>query len=790
MKLFDRYVLKEIAPPAVLGLVLCTFVLLMNQILLLGELFIRKGVPLSVAAEVLLLLIPSILAFGVPMSVLIGLLGGLGRLSADSEMTAFQTLGIGIPRLLRPAFVFAVIAWMVSSYLALVLAPRANDRWVRTMTDSVLARAELRIRPQEFNESIPNMVLFIQDIPQDKTWRNVFVFLKENPGGPRIILARRGSLHLYPDSKRATLELHEGTIHSGSVSSPEEYSITSFGRLEEEIDVESLFPTISSEKRVREKDIFELRRDLRRLRKEFEAEIKAGRGSATDERGRRSDSAFRLREIRSHEIEIHKKFALPFTCLIFVLIGVPLGVVSRKGGRTSGFSLSLAIIVLYYVLITTGEKMAVTGTITAFWGMWGPDFILALAGLFIWFWMRRRPGGLSRPLDLSNGPKGTGKPSGPRQRKPRRKSPFRMSLRFPNILDRYVIRKYLVLFGFVFVGLLAFSVLATFFERLDDVFRHGKSVGLLLTYLRFRLPEIVFFILPVTTLTSSLLTLGLMAKSNEVTAMKASGISLYRIVAPVLALALAAGGTGFLLQDRLMPAANSRAEEIWNRIVDLPPRSYSFLNRHWILGLGKNRLYHYEFFDPESSTFGRLSLFDIDLRDWTMNRRLFAEAGAFGENLITVERGWVRDFRGMSPQSYAVLSGSTVKVPETRSYFLREGREPGRMSFGELRSYTREVRDMGFETTKLRIDLGTRLAFPLVSLVMALLAIPFAFSLGKRGALAGAGLSVAIAAAYWGAVAIFRSLGFVGFLEPFAAVWGPHLIFGVGGAYFLFRLRT
>ncbi len=789
LKLFDKYVLKEILPPAALGLVLCAFVLLMNQILLLGELFIQKGVPFGIAMEVLLLLIPSILAFAVPMSVLMGLLGGLGRLSTDSEMTAFQTLGIGIPRLLKPAFIFAAAAWTIASVLAMVLAPRANDRWVRTMTNSVLARVELRIRPQEFNESIPSTVLFIQEILPDNTWKNVFVFLKRDPLEPQVILARRGSIHLYPELKRATLELYDGTIHAGPASSPEEYRITSFGRLEEEIDVENLFPSISSEKRVREKDIFELHRDLRLLRVALEADEK-GLGDGGKSRRDQSESAFRLREIRSHEVEIQKKFALPFTCLIFVLIGLPLGIVSRKGGRTSGFSLSLAIIILYYTLITTGEKMAMGGKITAFWGMWGPDFVLALVGIILWGMTKRGPGSLSLPAFISKAEKGPISESSSRTGKPRRRRIIRASLRFPNILDRYLSRKYLALFGLVFSGLVAFSVLAMFFERLDDVFRHDKPIGLLVSYLWFRLPDLVFFILPVATLTSTLLTLGLLAKFNETTAMKAAGISLYRTVVPVIVLALTAGGGAFLLQNRLMPAANSRAEETWNRIIDLPPRSYSFLNRHWVLGLEKDRIYHYELFDVPSSTFRRLSLFDVDLSSWTMSRRVFAEKAVFGDLRFVVERGWLREFSARTSQLFERKGDWTFEIPEPKSYFLREWREPSQMTYRELRTYTREVREMGFEATRLRIDLGTKLAFPSVSLVMALLAIPFAFSLGRRGVLVGAGLSVVIAAVYWGAVAIFRSLGYVGFLEPGLAVWGPHVIFGLGGAFLLLRQRT
>ncbi|HEX2694954.1 MAG TPA: LptF/LptG family permease, partial [Acidobacteriota bacterium] len=270
-KFFDRYILREVAPPFGIGLLLCTFVLLMNQILVLSELFITKGVSLGLAAEVLVYLIPSLLAFAVPMAVLMGILAGLSRLSTDSEIVAFRTLGISSRRLARPIFVFAFAGWLVTSYLTLFLAPRANYKWVQTITGSVLAKVQVRIVPREFNETVPKMVLYIQEIDRDKTWRNVFVYLTKDPAEPRLILAREGRLDLFPEAKKATLVLTDGTVHSYPLDQPEKYSITSFKRLEEGIDVESLFASMAGRKRVREKDILELREGVRELRTELAA---------------------------------------------------------------------------------------------------------------------------------------------------------------------------------------------------------------------------------------------------------------------------------------------------------------------------------------------------------------------------------------------------------------------------------------------------------------------------------------------------------------------------------------
>jgi LPS export ABC transporter permease LptF/LPS export ABC transporter permease LptG len=770
-KIIDRYILREVVPPFLVGLLLVTFVLLMNQVLLLAELFIDKGVPAAEALRILALLIPSILAFALPMAVLMGILGGLARLSADSEVVAFQSLGIGPRRLLRPILFFGLCGFFLTLPLALVVAPRANHAWVQSMTDTVLSRVRLKINPLEFNESIPNMVFFVRDIDKDKSWRDIFAFMSKDPAHPRLVMARTGSIRLFPEKRRAVLELSDGIAYSGSPSEPEKDSLTAFERLEEEVDVEGLFASVSSEKRVREKDIGELVRD-----------VKALAAGPADASGRR--------EMRAHWIEIHKKFSLPFACLVFALLGLPLGVMTGRAGRTGGFSLGLVIILLYYVLLTVGEKMAMDGRVSAFLGMWAPDILLAVAGVYLFL---RAGRGSSAPIRLS-GLSRSREMSGPRSPKAISRGPRSMSrllpTRFPGILDRYVARKFLAILALVFSALAAAALLATFFERLSDTLRHGKPVSLLVRYVWFKLPEFLAYLLPVAVLAATLLTLGLLAKFNEATAMKACGISAYRTILPVLVLSAAVSGLAFVAQERVVPAAHARAEDAWNRITDLPPRSYSYINRHWVLGRAGDRIYHYDFFEPGSATFSRMSVFDLDPVRWALDRRFFAEKATYEKEALIYREGWVRDFAAPSGPSFARSESGRLALDEEKGEFLKAWKEPLQMTLGELRKYTAEVRGMGFRAGRLRAELGQKTALPLVSLVMALLAVPFGFSMGKKGALVGVGISVVLAMAYWGAFAVFRSLGWAEVLTPFLGAWGANLLFGLAGVFFLFRLRT
>lgn len=778
-KLFDRYVLKEILPPFFVGLLVYTFVLLMNQILLLSEMFIARGVSFRVVLLLLIYLLPSILSFTVPMSILMGILAGLSRMSSDSEIMAFKTLGISYRRLLRPVFIFALGGWLITSLLTLYISPHANYLWVNTLSQSVLTKVQFKINPREFNESIPNTVLFIQDIAKDKSWKNIFVHFSSPPEEPRVVFAKKGWLNFYPREKRATLELFDGSLHSFPLGNPEKYSVTTFQHLEEELDVENFFASIIAKKRVREKDIGELFSGIQILDQDF----KSFPESQTHSLAYRQ----KKREYVAHFIEVHKRIALPAACFIFALLGISLGASTKKGGRTSGFTLSIGIILLYYILITAGENFAMDDKIPAWLGMWAPNLLLALGGVYFFIKSLRESSlfpFISRIFQrrergaLVQGERGFN-----------RRWP-RISLRFPNILDRYILRKFAAVFSLVFASALSIFIIVTFFERIDSVYEHNKTLGLFFAFIWSKIPEFVYFVLPVAALASTLLTLGLLTKFNEITAMKACGISLYRLILPVLLLGTAVSFFSFYVQENILPYSNKKAEEIWNKINDVPPRSYARLDRQWVMGREGNRIYHYRYFDPIASSFSQLSIYAIDSSTWTLGSQIYGEKGYIKEGSLFLSNVWMRRFEEGRPVEFEKNDLFRINSVEDGSYFLKEWKVPDQMNYGELRKYIREIEASGFETVRFKVDLNYKTSFPLASFIMVLLGIPFAFSMGKRGTLVGIGFSIVIAMVYWGAIGMFKGLGYVNYLNAFLAAWGPNFIFGLTGLYLTMTLRT
>lgn len=794
---FDRYILREVLPPFGLGLLIYSFVLLASWLLRVPELFIARGVPLGVTMRLLGYLVPGIVAFTVPMSVLMGILAGLGRLSTDSEIVAFKGLGVSHARLSRPLAIFGLFGWILTSALTLWIAPAANYKWQQTVAASAVDKLHLQLAAREFNESLSNLVVYMQDV-RETEWAKVFLAFLGEPRQSKIVLARRGKLNFYPESRRATIELDEAFQHSLDLDDPDLYQVASLGHIEEEIDIANLVGGYSVQKRAREKNISELAVSLRAVEAET-ARLEAERSGLESRGGEPSrpemaKAIFALDqanlERRTALVEIHKRFALPFVCLIFIVLGLPLGVSTRKGGRTSGFTLSLVIILVYYVLITAGENMALAGRVPPWLGMWGGNIALGLLSLFLsvrsarerpWFDRAGRRAAL--PIAPASS---AARASAGRTRR------FRLDVPFPGILDRYVSRRFLFIAALCLASVVAISAIVAFFDAMDNIYEHQKPVSMLFSYIRYRLPEFLHLGIPVSALIAALLALGFLAKSNEVTAMKACGISLYRTIVPILLLAAVGAASAFLLQENVLPRSNRRADEIWDRIMDRPPRLFSVAERRWVASRTGDRFFHYQSFDPQALSFTRFWVEEIDVETWKIRRRVYAERAVLAGDSLALEEGWVRAMApdGMGTASYEKFKARTVELAGGRGLFLRESKEPAQMNYRELEARIEDVGALGYDATRLRVDLASKVSFPFAVVIMTLLGIPFAFSMGRRGTLVGIGVGAAIAIVYWVAIGVFRSLGYAGMLTVFLAAWGPNLIFGLLGLYGILRLRT
>jgi lipopolysaccharide export LptBFGC system permease protein LptF len=258
------------------------------------------------------------------------------------------------------------------------------------------------------------------------------------------------------------------------------------------------------------------------------------------------------------------------------------------------------------------------------------------------------------------------------------------------------------------------------------------------------------------------------------------------VAAAVLAVAL------FLADQFYLPHTNKRQEALHNQIKGKPAQTYLRPDRKWIFGQN-NDIYYYQLFDPDRDQFGNVTVFQLDRASFSVTRRIHAERAHWAEQLNrwVYEQGWDRSLNVSAIANYRPFEVATFpELAETPSYFKKEVKQYTEMNYEELRRYIRDLQQSGFDVVRLRVELHKKLSYPLITLIMAMLAIPFSVSTGKRGAIAGVAVAVGIAVFYTVVSRLFEAMGDLSQLPPALAAWSPDLIFILVGGYLILKVPT
>ena len=757
MRIIDRYVIREVLWPLVIGLLVFTFMLIIPYLIEYAESFISKGVATLVVLRIMATLLPGTLALTIPMSLLLGLLVAFGRLSADREFVALQACGVSLMRLLRPVAVLSVLGWAATSYVMLVAMPDANQRYREIVFSIVAERAEGEVRPRVFFEDFPDLVLYVREVPASGGgWRDVFM-VDSRPGHPpATYLARQGRVVIDRERETAEMVLEDGARHTADAAG--KYEVFQFERLLLRLDPESVFPRGGPAPGAREMSIPQLR----------------ARAAELEAQGIYPHSEL---------FEIQKKFSIPFACLVFGLIGLALGVSNRRDGKLASFVIGVGVIFIYYVLLWLGQSL-VRGHIVPPWvSAWTPNIVLGGAGLLLFRWRDRaadRPmrfGALARMIPA-----------------------FRIPpLRLPMLgtLDRYVAATYARTGGLAALAMAGLFYISTFLDLSDKVFRGGPEAtwSMLGAHLWFITPQYIYYIVPLSVLLAALVTVGILTKNSELVVMKACGISLYRVAMPMLAGAIIAGGVLFMLEQTILGPANRRAEAIRHVLRGGSPQTFDVLLRRWVVG-SSGDIYHFDYYDPRAQQLVNLTIYEFGERMPALARRTFAERAIYvggaagGSDTWRLERGWTRELSDNGDTKTFTPFEQTEVGIESTAYFTTQQPDERFMSYSQLRDYTERLRGSGFDVSAQLVALERKISFPFVTNVMTLLAVPFAVTTGRHGAMYGIGVGIVLAITYWVAISIFAALGTGGLVNPALAAWAPNLLFGAGAGYLLLTVRT
>ena len=778
MRILTRYILGEILSNTLIGCAVFTFILFMRDLPHILEMVVRNSSTWTSVAEIFLFTLPITFRVTIPMAVLVGILLGLSRLAADSEIIAMRASGMGIGYFVRVASIVAVAGTLFGLVNTLYVAPRANQAILDMQQELATSQASYEIQPRVFYEDYKNFVLYVQDVragANASNWRQVFMADVSNPTTPLITTA--ASATVASDSSQVLLmRLRDGSRHETEAGNPQQYNIQTFSQVDLPL---ALNP---------QSDVHLGRMDTAIYA--MPMNVLAERMHAPD--GRR------------FEIEYHTRFSYPVACLVLMLVGVPLGVVSRRGGKSSGLVFTLLLVLLYYVLSYTGIAMSRQGRMPAFVGVWAANFFFAAAGAFLLWQMASGGRVLTAIAGLRLRAPGGNACAEPSQSffsrlferlQPRQRDRARGT--FPRILDAYVIREFFGMFLLVLLSFVLLMLVFTFFELVGDILRNHIPLSTVGMYLVNLAPSMIYQITPLAILIAVLVVFGLLNRNSEIVAMKATGISLYRLVVPVVSISAILAVSLFLFDEFYLPQANRRQEALRSTIKGRPPQTFLHPEQKWIFGQSHpgqpDRIFYYQFFDPDKNEFANISIFEFNQKDFSLIRRIYATRAYWDDGRSTwiFQNGWQRDMDGATVTNFQNFSNTTLPdVPEEPSYFNKQSLQSQEMNFEQLDSYIRDLRQSGFDTMRLRVALWHKLAYPLVAIVMSILAIPFALSMGRRGSLTGIAVAISVALSYWVLEGLFGAMGNVNYLPAAVAAWTPDLLFGLTGGYLLLRTPT
>ena len=819
----QRYVFREVLSPTILGLVLYILVFLMNALFEMAELAIKKDIPLSVVGRLLGYLLPQILEMTLPMALILGILIGVGRLSADSELIALRASGVSYRRILTPVLTLAGISFAASLAMTLFAEPQAKYLQ-RRLYNQQLYSSDLRreIKPRVFFEQVPGLLMYADDVYQEGDFLGrVFLHQTDQEGREVVTLARRAQIEY--DRKGGVVEflLESGTNHTMTPGQPESYQISHFDRQRIVRGPDDTF---------RMKMGILSRPPPRNYYEQSLAELETAIVNADSLMA--GDAKDRL--VGTIRNEIHRRWSLPFACLTLAFMGLPLGIANRRGGRGAGFTLSLCVVIFYWVLSTFGQQMVREGHLSPWVGVWGPHAVLIALGIVL-FLTREHSEGLNpivlipqrvkRLFRFRQGPRRV-EASEQFAQRPLSSKIWRLFVGLLTVvlgigavvltpflavgllllisivsvsttLDRDILKRFLLILAGCILSFFTLFMVYEFVQILDDLVERNQPPAILIAFLAYRTPWILSQVTPMSCLMAAFLTYGLMSRFNEVTAVKAGGTSIYRLCVPVLLATLVTSVLAYVNYDYVVPFSNQEYVRLKDTIRGRSPRSYAIGDRRWVFGEG-GRLFNFRNYvaPPLPSlpgslggTFEAFSVYLLDPNSFEMRGRLYARSAVRSEAGWTLKDGWAREF-GQSGEVFERFKEKSFEFSEDEGFFVKEWKKPEQMTFTELRRLIRDLRQRGYDTQELAVDLNSKSSFPLVPLTLVMLGLPFCFRLGRHGSLYGIAIAILLAGIYFLLFSATSALGATGLMPPFLAAWAPNILFLGAGTYLLLRTPT
>ncbi|MBA2620648.1 MAG: LptF/LptG family permease [Acidobacteria bacterium] len=760
--LISKYLVQAIVPYFAAAWLLTSVILFVQQTGRYADIFFNVSIPKNLIWQFTLALFPNIVAFTCPMALLIGIIVGLSRMQSDSELTAVRAAGVGSVRISLPIIIFGVLLSAFTFFINIEGVPFAAKIIRKIALQTALYKLESPIEPGVFNTEINGYTIYVKDGDVEKgTWKNIFIYNEDAQSKTlRLITSTEGRIDNQGETSELVLEkANVNTISDGG----------------------------DSRKLVYE-NLGEFRLAIKTRRSEIIDKI--GKSNRTpDELGlgdlanyARSSTG---REKTEAEILWQRRIVLSLTPLIFAFLGASIALKFTRGGRGFGLIVALCVLLVHYLLTLFGEQLARTNQISVLTAGLLP--VAASLIFSVWFFLSKKffsndlTGKIKRRLSTVFTNAEAVKTS---SRK------FYPGLK-TRILDFDIIFNLLKYFLLTTVFLTAIYLIFTAFELWKFAGEIDGGLALLSKYLYYLLPFIYIQLSPTALMVAALATFVVKSRQNEIVSWTAAGQSVYRLLLPCFALMLLIGFFNWQFQEKVLPSANQRQDELRAQI-----RSRGVLvnktGRYWMAD--ERRIYSFEFSDENKRNVNpsvkNLSVYEFSA-DRTKLQAIYKAPQAIWEKNRIKFSSDARKTVWTDGKGNASGGGEVgdLEVGQNVNPFVDYHEKPSHLNSSETEQLAINL-DVEAERRTIEVALQKKYATPFLPFVITLFTAPFALSLSRKGKALTVGYSIGIWLLFIGGGSAFEQFGQNDFISPVLAVWSPIVFFTILGAYLLTKVKT
>jgi lipopolysaccharide export system permease protein len=840
-----RYIIKEHILPFLYSLGIIIFIFTMTTAVQLLERIISKGLSPTVVLEIFAIQLGWIVALAIPMSILTSTLMTFGAMSANNEIMAIKATGQSLLYLITPVFCAACFLAVCNIFFNDLVLPDANHRAANLLSDISRKRPAILIEPGVLIRDFPNYALWVKKVNQRTGMMKTVRIYSEVPGeDPQTIIANAGEVKLTADEKQLELTLYNGETHRVSGKNKKEYFLCRFKkqvfflqnpetelrrtksdyRSDREMSSTMMLDQVAGYKKTRDAYIQEHAQQLAALISRVK-KIDSLRLRFPDSAVQRPDSApsfsawaaplissrdaaavaekngqnaskhllsriqFQDMQINQYMVEVHKKFSLPLACIVFVLIGAPLGIMAKRGGITIGASYSLFFFIVYWALLIWGEALADKCVISPVAAMWSGNILIGTCGIFLLLRVRRESTLLSlapivkawfalRQKTIKALPMDPARIAGVFRRIA--DVPYFLVRKAAGTLPTYLIRKFVGSLAGIFIAIIIVFVVVDYISNLPR-FENASFFEAALFYWYY-LPWLVQIVSPIVILLASMSAIGSMTRWNELTAMKTAGMNVRQLAGPLLLLGACLAGLGFYMGEKILPNANVLRRELTETMGkpkkagerNVAPHHQEYRRDFYYFGDERNTYFFKEF---RSSPPWARGVWRETYDGSVLARKIIAEGAEFKNNAWFFTKGSSRTFAGNAEAMTGFDTLRDTLLTARPSDMVAQIKSPEEMSYWELRGFVDKARRRGEDVSKFTAQLYFKLALPMMNFIVILLGISISARAGRKGGAVLFGIGLLLTFSYW--IISQFSLAFAqnGQIPPLVGAWLGNSLF-------------